>query len=428
MSYKTLVLIDNTSELTTLNREIIKETVKAFIKNAEKDNKIAVAVTGETAEYLTEYDDSLNTQLKTIDAIEYKEINAPGADVLMEVLVNWKESDVAYRDILYISGRDITESSEYTEEELFFEINDKQYPIYTLCCAQNENSAVLKKLNALSRISGGVCVSTEDAQSDAEVERQLSEKLLKAMKEIRDLEKEKLEAEDKIAEEEIEGVGALEPGDDIEVEPSENVIYEVTDGRLIPSNYAWYGYPVMAIFILVVLAVISAVIRNRKRNQGVGNKSNRDDRVLEREELNKKREHAPFEYDDSSDTVCLSQPFDNEDGGTRLLYQTKEGVEITLEDRSDPTKFFRACITDSVVIGRNEKVCEIPITYDDSISLRHCELYQRDSQLFCRDLGSLNGTMINQQKVYQEIKVESGDILRIGRLSFFVQIIGENYG
>ena len=36
--------------------------------------------------------------------------------------------------------------------------------------------------------------------------------------------------------------------------------------------------------------------------------------------------------------------------------------------------------------------------------------------------------MINQQKVYQEVKIESGDILRIGRLSFFVQVVGDNYG
>ena len=47
--------------------------------------------------------------------------------------------------------------------------------------------------------------------------------------------------------------------------------------------------------------------------------------------------------------------------------------------------------------------------------------------VYCRDLGSSNGTMVNQQKVYQEIRIESGDILRIGRLSFFVQVLGDSY-
>ena len=47
----------------------------------------------------------------------------------------------------------------------------------------------------------------------------------------------------------------------------------------------------------------------------------------------------------------------------------------------------------------------------------------RDNQIYCRDLSSSNGTMINQQKVYQELKIESGDILRIGRLSFIIQIV-----
>ena len=107
MSYKTLIIIDNTSELTTLNREIIKETIKCFIRDNDREDKVAIAVTGEKAEYLTDYEDSLNTQLKAVDNIEFKDVNASGADVIMEVILSWKESDVAYRDILYVSCTDV---------------------------------------------------------------------------------------------------------------------------------------------------------------------------------------------------------------------------------------------------------------------------------------------------------------------------------
>lgn len=441
MAYKTAIIIDNACELTTYNQQLIKETLKQFVKSIDKEDKVSIAVTGEKAEYLTEYDDSLNTQLKTIDAIEFKEVNAPGADVLMEVLLSWKESDVACRDILYVSCRGVAVGSDYSEEELLFEVNNKQYPIYTLACGQNENTAFMKSASSLSRISGGVSVSTLDAKSDAEVEKQLSEKLIQAMSEYRRLqetkeqqeeEKENEQAdngnEDKTSEEvnnTVEEQGEYVDIDEYFGEPeseSANVIYESSSINE-TSKTKDFVYPLMALILVAIIFSVGIYLRKERY------KKEEERYIKKREEKEKeKRNREPFSDFDDTETVCLSSGSDNdEDTGTRILYQTREGVEITLEDRANPTKYFRACVRDSVVIGRNEKLCDIHISYDDSISSRHCELYRRDGDLYCRDLGSANGTMINQQKVYQEIKVESGDILRIGRLSFFVQIVGDSY-
>ena len=439
MSYKTLIIIDNTSEMTTLNQEIIKATVKEFINNTPKDNKVAIAVTGETAEYLTDYDDSINTQLRTLEAIEYKDVNAPGADVLMEVILGWKESDVAYRDILYVSCRDISAGSEYTEEELLFEVNGKQYPIYSLACTQNENTSFVKGISSLSRISGGVCVKTDDAVSDAEVEKQLSEMLHKAIEERRKYEEEKDGKDEKLAEtigdEEVDTVSedVCESDTEIEVDGEtadidssqayENVIYEMPNDNRNQEAYSNIIFTIAAFIIALIVISASLFIKRQK------NKREEEKYYKEHTENARSKEHRiPFEDDGGGETVCLSNLDDDEDTGTRLLYQTTEGVEITLEDRADPTKYFRVCVRDCVVIGRSEKLCDVPVPYDDSVSSRHCELFRRDGVIYCRDLGSSNGTMINQQKVYQEIKVESGDILRIGRLSFFVQILGDNYG
>lgn len=439
MSYKTLIIIDNSNELTTLNRQIIKETVKSFIRNTDRENKVALAVTGEKAEYLTDYEDSLNTQLKTVDDIIFKDINAPGADVLMEVLLSWKESDVAYRDILYIGCREVALGGDYSEEELLFEVNNKQYPIYTLACAQNNNSSLVKGLSSLSRISGGTSVSTEDALSDAEVEKQLSEMLLKAMQERRSLEQETYNEEKEVVPEntdtEIEEstISELEEMEDNEEHmgdsedeelESTGIMYETTDSLLKPDTGTGLIYPVIIIIAAAIIFSLSIFFKRIKRDKD--EKKHRQELV---EKIQKNKSVDPFEDVLVADTVCLNSTEYNaeSDTGTRLLFQTKEGIDITLEDRANPTKYFRACVRDSIVIGRNDKVCDIPITYDDSISSRHCEICQREGTLYCRDLGSSNGTMINQQKIYQEVKIESGDILRIGRLSFFVQIVGDSY-
>ena len=447
MSYKTLIIIDNTSELTTLNREIIKETIKCFIRDNDREDKVAIAVTGEKAEYLTDYEDSLNTQLKAVDNIEFKDVNASGADVIMEVILSWKESDVACRDILYVSCTDVSLGSDYSKEELFFEISDRQYPIYSLACAQNENTAFIKGIGSLSRISGGTSVSTEDAKSDAEVEKQLSEMLHKAINEKRkyeqeELEKEKEEETNEAEEDEDEEIyEAAEEDEETETyevdeevyseeaneQPDEEtaVIYDMSEELNNTGEVNMIILPVIVIAFVMIVFAVSIYLSRKKKERDEENSFNEIKGKIKSE---KKRE--PFESVFETDTVVLSQNDndDDSDTGTRLLFQTKEGIDITLEDRADPTKYFRACVRDAICIGRSDKLCDIPITYDDSVSSRHCEIYQRDSELYCRDLGSSNGTMINQQKVYQEVKIESGDILRIGRLSFFVQVVGDNYG
>lgn len=447
MSYKTLIIIDNTSELTTLNREIIKETIKCFIRDNDREDKVAIAVTGEKAEYLTDYEDSLNTQLKAVDNIEFKDVNASGADVIMEVILSWKESDVACRDILYVSCTDVSLGSDYSKEELLFEISDRQYPIYSLACAQNENTAFIKGIGSLSRISGGTSVSTEDAKSDAEVEKQLSEMLHKAINEKRkyeqeELEKEKEEETNEAEEDEDEEIyEAAEEDEETETyevdeevyseeaneQPDEEtaVIYDMSEELNNTGEVNMIILPVIVIAFVMIVFAVSIYLSRKKKERDEENSFNEIKGKIKSE---KKRE--PFESVFETETVVLSQNDndDDSDTGTRLLFQTKEGIDITLEDRADPTKYFRACVRDAICIGRSDKLCDIPITYDDSVSSRHCEIYQRDSVLYCRDLGSSNGTMINQQKVYQEVKIESGDILRIGRLSFFVQVVGDNYG
>lgn len=446
MPYKTLILIDNSSELTKVNRDTIRETVKYIIKNADEDNQVALAVTGEKAEYLTDYEDSENTQLKTIDGIEYTDTNAPGADVLMDVILNWKTGDLAYRDIIYISGRSISIGSDYSEEELLFEVSGKEYPIYSLACVQNDNSGCVKNLNSLSRISGGVGINTESTQSDAEVERQLGDMLLNAMRENREREMEAYNNDSNAVSEsrnaegnsELDVLNAYEGEYDLEDEYSDvevieaetdNLIYENSNQASITQNFSQFIVPVVAVAAVVLIFAISLEIRNRKykREDERFRQTFRNSDKCAKQTGGATHERMPFDSEGISDTVCLSELSDDNDTGTRLLYQTREGLEITLEDRANPTKYYRACVMDTIVIGRNEKMCDVAITYDDSISSRHCELFLRDNSLYCRDLGSSNGTMVNKQKVYQEIKLESGDILRIGRLSFFVQILGDNY-
>ncbi len=52
------------------------------------------------------------------------------------------------------------------------------------------------------------------------------------------------------------------------------------------------------------------------------------------------------------------------------------------------------------------------------VSRQHCEIYEQDEQLVIRDMGSLNGTFINNQRIEEPTFLPSGDLLTIGAVTF----------
>lgn len=77
----------------------------------------------------------------------------------------------------------------------------------------------------------------------------------------------------------------------------------------------------------------------------------------------------------------------------------------------------------SFVIGRS-KECALRAG-SEAISRKHCELAQTDSGITVRDLGSRNGTYVNDEKVEGKVKLSHGDRLRIGPLEFRYETEGE---
>ncbi|MEX0715399.1 MAG: FHA domain-containing protein [Planctomycetaceae bacterium] len=71
-----------------------------------------------------------------------------------------------------------------------------------------------------------------------------------------------------------------------------------------------------------------------------------------------------------------------------------------------------------VVFGRDDD-CGIRLTSAD-VSRRHCVLRIDPGEVVLRDLGSSNGTFVNGIPVRDELRLVSGDLLRIGPMEFRV--------
>ncbi|NLG04948.1 MAG: FHA domain-containing protein [Clostridia bacterium] len=101
---------------------------------------------------------------------------------------------------------------------------------------------------------------------------------------------------------------------------------------------------------------------------------------------------------------------------TMLLFQSDDVYEISLTDQSNPANYFSFPLKDSVIIGRNSNESHVVISCEPSISAKHCELSQKNSRFFIKDLDSANGTRINGIKTVSETEIFSGNLLRLGQL------------
>lgn len=72
-----------------------------------------------------------------------------------------------------------------------------------------------------------------------------------------------------------------------------------------------------------------------------------------------------------------------------------------------------------IVVGR-EPGCQLMLN-STLISRKHCELKQTPEGIWVRDLGSQNGTYVNDVAIATPTLLRVGDVLRVGAASFEVQ-------
>lgn len=88
------------------------------------------------------------------------------------------------------------------------------------------------------------------------------------------------------------------------------------------------------------------------------------------------------------------------------------------EAQEEVFRFTRA----EVIIGR-ERGCDCRLA-DKTISARHARLTYHHSQWWVEDLGSKNGTYLNQERITQGVVLTAGDELRCGQVVLRVSIEG----
>ncbi|HYY44904.1 MAG TPA: FHA domain-containing protein [Actinomycetota bacterium] len=125
---------------------------------------------------------------------------------------------------------------------------------------------------------------------------------------------------------------------------------------------------------------------------------------------------APLTDVQGSDTTVTFMPADLETELEEEVHISPEeleggrGVLIVKRGPNAGSKFFLDA--DSTTIGRHP---DSDIFLDDiTVSRRHAEIRRRDGGFGLHDVGSLNGTYVNRERV-EDAEMHSGDEIQIGK-------------
>ena len=72
------------------------------------------------------------------------------------------------------------------------------------------------------------------------------------------------------------------------------------------------------------------------------------------------------------------------------------------------------------IIGRGDD-CHLRVR-SDKISRQHCQIDVEGAKVVVRDLGSRNGTLVNEQRIEGDLELKAGDVIQVGPLQFEVMI------
>jgi pSer/pThr/pTyr-binding forkhead associated (FHA) protein len=89
-------------------------------------------------------------------------------------------------------------------------------------------------------------------------------------------------------------------------------------------------------------------------------------------------------------------------------------LRITLEILSGPLDGEKFQFSKTGEIGRDDK-CEVPIKVDKFISRHHARIMVVEPECFLEDLGSTNGTFIDDERLHKRVMLDNGHTFRVGK-------------
>lgn len=112
---------------------------------------------------------------------------------------------------------------------------------------------------------------------------------------------------------------------------------------------------------------------------------------------------------------------DDEDTTALIRDVVPTRFHVTLVNEANPEDKHEIELSNSIIIGR-KPVCDIVLENDKSVSGKHCRVFINEGLVFIEDMGSTNGTSVNDTKISEATEIRTGDVIAMGRKRFIVSI------
>lgn len=439
---KTLIMLDNSKSVQQASRRQILKFVKKMISERMDDEQMALVVFNKGLEYLADYTSDEAILLNALNKITYQKTGTYLTDVLYDLLSEeyvQNVEDVFYRIIIISDGMDNKEFG-YTKDELEDLLKEHPVPIYTVGLenAEKNNQEQLKNMFALSRLTGADNFLLKNTHMIPKMikslgrDRDIVRLAAGVPEELMDGDKKMVKITFASGKSISKEVAMPQP---LKTVKAKEVILEKADTAIDTKNKESASDAekeekgasgimgrFMIVLILVVLFVLVVVVVIVKKRSG--SKSKREQNYYSRQgsitgQIQGRVSAREQNMQDSQKTEQISDDTMTEDDNTQIDYEENVQAEyqITLTDTNVPSLSFCVPFLNSITVGRSGE-CGLVIDYDKSVSTRHCKITVEDSRFYITDLNSSNGTFVNGKKVGSKMEIVSGDLLKMGRLTF----------
>lgn len=460
---QTMILLDNSFSIKSNGRdEKIKELLKAIINGHAQGEEFSINTFSTSISSIAEYSTDYNNLCSTVDNIQYYDQDAYLVDAIYQSVEKLMDDQNAnFKRLVVISDGvdDNKGEAGYTSSELIGLLEEKGCPIYTIGCKWDKDQTGLGDLFSYSRKAGGESFELDTIENmndivsiiqkdygtqilDVEIplnlldggsrkihfdlqtsngsdvaERTVTTPFVSAsqVEAWKQEEQTKLDTEteeDKVFEETVtEQETITEKISEIEEEKS-------WKEKLPVSTSVLSGIVVGIIGLMGVFTVYGG--KGRKES----NKKKKDE---DKEEV-EKNQQKPFSKrkddfaDESEDkTILLDRQDIDDDGGTIYLWNMPGKKKIVLKN-IHTSESYEHVLDKKLIVGRKEGLSDIAIKGDRAISGKHCEIYSENGEIYMADMGSSNGTKVNDEEIQDRIQLHNGDILKIGVTELMITI------
>lgn len=406
VTIRTTLLLDISASMPKSMRDSVLGYLNNYIETIRSNEQLRIVTFGEEITVLQEFTSDRYDLSKAVSEIKFEGQQSMIYDAVYNTMPRIGANNDApcyYRTIVITDGADESVSG-ITKEELYLKLQESFYPVEVLAVSDSEKDPVEKNLTALSRISGGRCITMRPGADVTSLDFRLEDITWIRVKvpetvldgstrqfNIKD-ESKTLQFDFKVPIFTFETIEQTEEQtEETSNESKAEIVTETVDSNMETEddfgfsmlNPVIIGATIISIIIISILIIV--LLKKRK------------EKVLE----------------NGQNAISPSN------GTTEIL---SSGMMIRLRKMDDPDKIWNLVLSEEIQIGR-ESSCQVFID-EGSVSRLQCVIYADNSGIpMIENRSNSNPTQVNKIKITSPQQIADGDQIKCGRVVLMVDSI-----